>query len=48
MLLLAACGHRGVTPIRSHFNKGVYHYSKGHHDAAVSEYRLALEEDAGD
>ena len=47
-LFATACGHRGVTPIRSHFNQGVYHYSKGAYDAAISEYRLALEEDAGD
>ena len=48
LLVLAACVHRGVTPIRSHFNKGVYHYSEGDYDAAISEYRLALEEDPGD
>ncbi len=48
VLLLAGCGHRGITPVRTHFNKGAYHYSKGDHDAALSEYRLALEEDAGD
>ncbi len=44
----AACLKRGVTPIRTHFNQGVYHYSHGDYEAAISEYRLAIEEDAGD
>lgn len=48
VLAIAACGHRGVTPIRTHFNKGVYHYAQGDYDDAISEYRLALEEQPGD
>ncbi len=47
-LLCAGCFHRGVTPIRTHFNKGVYHYAEGALDAAISEYRLALDEDTRD
>lgn len=47
-LAQTACVHRGVTPIRTHFNKGVYHYSQGDFEAAISAYRLALEDDAGD
>ncbi len=46
--LTAACFKRGVTPIRTHFNKGVYHYSKGDFDSAASEFRMALEENAAD
>ena len=47
---LAACGlgGGGVTPIRTPFNKGVYHYSAGRWDAAVAEFRLAMEEDEDD
>ncbi len=47
-LLAAACFKRGVTPIRTHFNQGVYHYSHGDFEIAISEYRLALEEDPAD
>ena len=47
-LLTAACFKRGVTPIRTHFNQGVYHYSHGNLPVAISEYRLALEEDPDD
>ncbi|NJL26640.1 MAG: hypothetical protein HC897_01570, partial [Thermoanaerobaculia bacterium] len=47
-LLLCACVHRGVTPIRSHFNKAVYLYSRGELEAAISEYRLALDEEPDD
>ena len=43
-----ACFKRGVTPIRTHFNKGVYLYSDGDYEAAITEYRLAVEEDVGD
>jgi tetratricopeptide (TPR) repeat protein len=38
----------GVTPIRTHFNKGVYHHSHGDYEDAISEYHLALEEAPGD
>ncbi|MEM7586123.1 MAG: hypothetical protein AAF560_22220, partial [Acidobacteriota bacterium] len=48
LLLVSGCLHRGVTPIRTHFNKGVYHYSEGAIDDAISEYRLALEEEPAD
>ena len=48
LLFTAACFKRGVTPIRTHFNQGVYHYSHGDYETAISEYRLAVEEDAGD
>ena len=47
-LAMAGCFHRGVTPIKTHFNKGVYHYAKGDYRAAIGEYRMALEEDPGD
>ncbi len=48
VVLVVACGHRGITPIRTHFNKGVYLYSQGNYDGAVGEYRMALDEDPGD
>lgn len=48
MLVLDGCFKRCVTPIRTHFNKGVYEYSAGDYDAAISEFRLAIEEDPGD
>ncbi len=48
LLASTACLKRGVTPIRTHFNRGVYHYSHGDYQTAISEYRLAIEEDAGD
>ncbi len=48
MLFTAGCLKRGVTPIRTHFNQGVYHYSHGDYENAISEYRLAIEENAGD
>ena len=44
--VLAGCG--GVTPIQTHFNKGVYHHSRGALDQAIAEYREALEEDPDD
>lgn len=52
-MLLACCactfgGGPGITPIRTAFNRGVYHQSRGDLDAALAEYRLALEEDARD
>ena len=47
-LLVSACVQRGVTPIRTHFNQGVYHYAQGDYESAIGEYRLAVEEDAGD
>ncbi len=48
LTILSGCIKRGVTPISTHFNQGVYYYSKGDFDAAISEYRLALEEDVDD
>src|SRR5262249_10897197 len=48
-LLLAACGSGpGITPIRTAFNRGVYHHSRGQLDAAIDQYRAALDEDPGD
>lgn len=48
LLLLGACAGGGVTPIRSHFNKGVYQYAQGDFEAAISEFRLALGEEPAD
>jgi tetratricopeptide (TPR) repeat protein len=48
VLALTGCLKRGVTPIQTSFNKGVYHYSKGDYQAAIGDYRMALEEDPGD
>ena len=48
LLVTSGCFKRGVTPITTHFNQGVYYYSKGDYEAAISEYRLALEEDVDD
>lgn len=48
MPLLVACAGGGMTPIRSHFNKGAYLYSHGDFEAAISEYQLALEEEPAD
>ncbi|HEX6810562.1 MAG TPA: tetratricopeptide repeat protein [Planctomycetota bacterium] len=46
---LAACGTgRGVTPIHTPFNRGVYHHSRGELAAAIAAYRDALAEDPGD
>ena len=49
-LTLIGCrgGAGGVTPIRTAFNKGVYQHSQGNHEAAIAEYREALEEDETD
>ncbi len=50
VILTAGCGFGGggVSPVRTSFNKGVYHYSRGNLDEAIAEYRLALEENEGD
>ncbi len=48
LLATTGCFKRGVTPIRTHFNQGVYHYAQGDYQTAIGEYRLALEENAGD
>ncbi len=48
LLATTACLKRGVTPIRTHFNQGVYYYAQGDYQTAIGEYRQALEEDAGD
>lgn len=48
---LVSCGlggKRGITPVRTPYNKGVYHYSGGRWDAAIEEFRLALEDDPTD
>lgn len=47
-MLLAGCGGGGITPIRTPFNKGVYHQSRGELDLAIAEYRAALAEDRTD
>ena len=47
-LPLAACGSGGITPIQTPFNKGVYYYTRGEFDQAISEYKGALEEDPAD
>ncbi len=47
--LCVSCRPRtGVTPIQTAFNRGVYHYSNGEWDAAIAEFREALEEDPTD
>ena len=48
--LASGCGFGGggVSPVRTSFNKGVYHYSAGNLDEAIAEYRLALDENAAD
>ncbi len=33
---------RGITPIRTAYNKGVYHFSKRNYEEAIAEYRDAL------
>ncbi len=48
LIVSAGCFKRGITPIRTHFNQGVYHYSNGDYQAAITEYRLAIEENAAD
>ena len=50
VILTVGCGlgGGGVSPVRTSFNKGVYHYSRGNLDEAIAEYRLALEENEGD
>jgi tetratricopeptide (TPR) repeat protein len=46
---LVACGSGpGITPIRTAFNKGVYHHSRGELDAAIAEYQEAVAEDPTD
>ena len=49
-LALIGCrgGAGGLTPIRTAFNKGVYQHSQGNYEAAIAEYREALEEDETD
>ncbi|MEM6392862.1 MAG: tetratricopeptide repeat protein [Planctomycetota bacterium] len=49
LLLLPACiSEPGVTPIRSSFNQGVYHFQQGDYTAAASAYRQALRNDPDD
>ncbi len=45
--LLFGCGG-GVSPIRTAFNRGVYHFSHGRYDQAIHEYRSALRTDPED
>ncbi len=48
-LLLAGCGGGGgITPIRTSFNKGVYHYSNAEYDLAISEFRAAVGQNPDD
>ena len=39
---------RGITPIQTSFNKGVYHYSGGSYDEAIAEFKEALDENPQD
>ncbi|MEM1212617.1 MAG: tetratricopeptide repeat protein [Planctomycetota bacterium] len=49
MLALPACVSKpGVTPIRSSFNQGVYHFQQGDYTAAAAAYRQALRNDPDD
>lgn len=49
LLLAVGCTSQpGITPIRTPFNKGVYHHSRGDLDLAITEYRQALAEDPDD
>ena len=44
VLLAGAAGcQRGITPIRTSYNKGVYHFSKRNYEEAIAEYRDARE-----
>lgn len=45
---VACFGGGGITPVRTPFNKGVYHYSAGNYDEAIAEYHLALDENPDD
>ena len=47
-ILVAGCAGGGITPIRTAFNRGVYHYSNGNLEEAGAEFRAALEEDEAD
>jgi lipopolysaccharide biosynthesis regulator YciM len=48
-LAAAACGSgRGITPIRTPFDHGVYFHERGDLDAAIAWYRAALLEDERD
>ena len=48
--LVSSCGFGGggITPVRTPFNKGVHHQSRGELDAAITFYREAIEENALD
>ncbi len=50
LVIFTGCGFggKGVTPIRSSYNKGVYFSSTGQWDAAIAAYRSAVEEDEYD
>ncbi|MGE0705687.1 MAG: tetratricopeptide repeat protein, partial [Vicinamibacterales bacterium] len=46
--LFAGCASKGITPVHTAFNKGVYFQSTGDTDAAIAEYRSALRENPDD
>ncbi len=50
VLAAAGCfgGGPGITPVRTAFNRGVYHHAGGELEAAVAEYRTALADDPAD
>jgi tetratricopeptide (TPR) repeat protein len=46
---LTACSSRpGITPVRTAFNRGAYHFSQGNLDAAIHEYRQAVRNEPSD
>jgi len=49
-VVLGGCslGGGGVTPIRTHFNKGVYFQNKKDYEPAIHEYRLAVAQNTSD
>lgn len=48
-VFLASCGGgKGITPVRTAFNRGVYLQSSGDDDGAITEYRQALRENPDD
>ena len=52
LLLTALAGacetNRGITPVRTAFNRGAYHFSHRRYDAAIHEYRRAIETNPDD
>ena len=48
MLGAAACSsNNGITPVRTAFNRGAYHFSKQNYDAAIHHYRKAVRNNPG-